>query len=32
MKMCGFRKTPDGVEYNDPQIDIAEIDAMIREL
>jgi len=32
MRDCGFRKTPDGVEYNNPEIDIEEIDAMIREL
>jgi hypothetical protein len=32
MRECGFRKTPDGVEYNNPDIDIEAIDEMIREL
>lgn len=31
LRDCGFRKTPDGVAYNDPSLDIDALNQMIRE-
>lgn len=32
MRECGFRRTPDGVQYNDSKLDISELNAMFQEL
>lgn len=32
LRDCGFRKTPDGVSYSDPSLDIDALNEMMREL